>query len=189
MMINLYLFFTPIWVQRQPTLKTPVETDFQAHSIHDENDDYCSIMPSANDSTLQKVPEPLKNSSGYRLNMIIMKDFALSLCFFNGTLQADTSRNKWRSLYFVTIRLFLINLKVSNLFLKMQAPVTDFASWYTAVALWGYTVRIQYTCTSGLLVIHFTRLTSIHKKIGIVGYWATSISTVRSTVLSKKSDK
>ena len=31
--------------------------------------------------------------------------------------------------------------------------------------------------------------TSSRKKIGIVGYWATSISTVRSTVLSKKSDK
>ena len=28
-----------------------------------------------------------------------------------------------------------------------------------------------------------------HKKIGIVGYWATSISTVRSTLLSKKRDR
>ena len=27
------------------------------------------------------------------------------------------------------------------------------------------------------------------KKIGIVGYWATTISTVRTTILSKKGDK
>ena len=96
--------------------KNLVETDFQAHSIHDKDDDDCSIVPSADDSTLQKVPEPLKNSSGYRLNMIIMKDFVLSLCFCYGMPQADTSRNKWRALYFGTVRLFLINLKVSNLF-------------------------------------------------------------------------
>ena len=32
-------------------------------------------------------------------------------------------------------------------------------------------------------------MTGTIKKIGIVGYWATSISTARSTVLSKKSDK
>ena len=39
-----------------------------------------------------------------------------------------------------------------------------------------------------VILLEQRRWTSI-KKIGIVGYWATSISTVRSTVLSKKSDR
>ena len=38
-------------------------------------------------------------------------------------------------------------------------------------------------------LVHCVASLALCKKIGIVGYWATSISTVRSTVLSKKNDK
>ena len=48
-------------------------------------------------------------------------------------------------------------------------------------------LEVKYEVMEGS--IFFSESLWAWKKIGIVGYWATSISTVRSTLFSKKSDR